>query len=170
MLFSGLVLASMRFGGAIASVTLIFAGIFVAAQLIVAFVAKHERRAFATGFLIAAFAYALPHCISGTDALDPYSKNALPTTHGFQYLHRIFVTQTWQDYQTKAVVPDDDPRVIELKKSGGSVMMTPAGMVTLHETPSRLTFSLLTHAAIAFVLGFVGAAYAIHIHKTCNGV
>lgn len=159
----------MRFGGAIANVTLISAGIFVVAQLIVAFVAQHERRAFAIGFLIAAFAYALPHCVSGTDALDPYSEKALPTTRGFQYLHRMCVTQTWQDYHTKAVVPDDDPRVVELKKSSGSVMMTPAGMVTLHETPPRLIFSLLTHSVIAFVLGFVGAAYAIHIHKTCHG-
>ena len=155
----------MRFGGTIANVTLLSAGIYVAAQLIVAFVAKNERRAFATGFLIGAFAYALPHCISGTDALDPYSNKALPTTRGFQPLHRVFVTQTWKDHQTKAVVPDDDPRVMELKKTGGSVMITPAGMVTLHETPSRLTFSLLTHASIAFLLGFVGAAYAVHIHN-----
>lgn len=158
-------LASMRLGGAVATLALITAGTLVTAQLIVAFVAARQRRAFAVGFLIALFAYMLPHGMSGLDSLDPYSKQALPTTRAFQTLHQNLCSRVWRDYHSKAVIPEDDPRVKQLKINGGTVMMTAAGMVTLHETPSRLTFALLAHTAIALVLGVVGGAYALRVYR-----
>ena len=166
VLLSALLLASMRLGGAIADLTLIFAGTILVSQLIIALVARRERRAFAVGFSVAVFAYALPHATMGLDSLDPNNENALPTTRSFQPLHRNLSSRSWVDNDSKEVVPDDDPRVLYLKKNDEKTSVrTSAGTVTMLETPSRVSFALLAHTAIALTLGVIGGCYALRVYR-----
>ncbi|NND97949.1 MAG: hypothetical protein HKN47_11535 [Pirellulaceae bacterium] len=165
----GVLLAAMRMGGAIAQVAIIGIGVFATAQLIVAFVGSGARRAFAIGFLVPFCIYLAVHATSAQGQLDPYSDKAFPTTRSFQVLHRALVDRTWIDYQTEAIVPPSDPRVVELMRSGGTTMMTPAGMVTLRERPTRSMFALLAHAALASIVGLAGAIYAVYVRASQNG-
>lgn len=159
----------MRTGGAIAQAAIVAIGVFATAQLIVAFVGSGARRAFAIGFIVPFCIYLAVHVTSAQDQLNPYGDNAFPTTRSLQVFHRAVVDRIWIDYHTQAVVPPSDPRVTELIRSGGTVMMTPAGMVTLRESPARSMFALVAHAALASIVGFVGAIYAVYVQASQNG-
>ncbi len=159
----GLLLAAMRIGGAIAQAAILAIVVFATDQLIVAFVGSGGRRAFAIGFLVPFCIYVGVHFINTQDQLDPYGEKAFPTTRSFQFLHRAVVEQTWIDYQTEAIVPASDYRVVELKRSGGTAMMTSVGMVTLRERPTRAMLALVAHAATALIVGFAGAIDAVYV-------
>lgn len=165
----GFLLGAMRLGGAIAQAAIVAIGVFASAQLIVAFVGSGARRAFAIGFLVPFCVYVAVHVTSDQDQLDPYSDKAFATTRSFQTLHQAVVDHTWIDYQTGAVVPSDDPRVVKLMRTGGTVFMTPAGMVTQLERPTRSMFSLVAHATLASIVGIAGAIYAVYVQTSEDG-
>jgi hypothetical protein len=166
--FIAISLASMRIGGVLAGVTIFATAVFATAVLIVALVAHNVRRSLAIGFLVPFLAYAVVHAASSRDELDPYGDFALPTTRSFQPLFRAFVTTTWIDFHTGKELPDYDPTADPSRHSGGGGIMSPAGMVTMRETPNRATFTLLAHSLVAVLLGIAGAKFGAYIHKTEN--
>lgn len=159
--FCALGIASLRTGGLLAAFVT-FAGIvLVMAFAIIAFVGNAQPKAFAIGFLLPLFVYAVTVFAAGGNELDPYA-GRLPTTRFLRYAHQALVKTTYIDFATGKVVPNYDPSKDPNKGrkgfGGPSLQMS--------EHPDRETFMLLAHQIFAIVLGWIGAKFAVYVHQT----
>jgi len=104
------------------------------------------------------------HYGSNRDELDPFDDFAMPTTQSFRPLYHTIVTSTWVDMGTGEELPDYDPTANPVRHAGGGMLPGGMSMVTVRETPTRRTFTLLLHTLLSVLLGFAGARFAVYVH------
>lgn len=155
VLFAGLGLAALRAGGVVASFVVFLAIVVTMGLAIVVFVGRRTIQAFAIGFLIPTIAYGVAVYALGKSELTPNGK--LATSRLLAPLYRVMVKQIWTNFSTGEVVPDYDPATDP--DPGGSMM-------TMTESPDRLTFMSLGHILLAMIFGYCGAKFAVIVHRT----
>jgi hypothetical protein len=155
VLFVALGLASLRAGGALASIMMLLAIVLTMGLAIIAFVGRGELRAFAIGFSIPVLIYAVTVVVIGPNEFHPY-RAQLPTSRILAPIFGAVVDQKWIDTQTGEVVPDYDPSVGD-PFAGRDVRFS--------EQPDRQTFMTVGHVLIGMFFGYAGGKFAVLIYR-----
>jgi hypothetical protein len=147
--------------------------IFTAA-LIVAFVDRGFRQAFAIGFVLTVCAYAVL-VLSGINSpgvgnsqlrnaeLDPW-EGRLPTTRVLRVIHGVVERGGYFDPATGMPVPNYKPNTT----SGGMGGFGGGGMFggpTYREIPPREKFMPIGHCWWTLLLGSIGGLFAMHLYR-----
>jgi len=135
------------------------------AMLIVAFVDRGARQAFAIGFSIVAICYwavlvaGAQRAGSNSIELD-YSFGRLPTTAILRKLYAAVRKTFWIDQKTGAVVPGYTPNT---QAQGGVSAAIPTAYMA--NRPKREDFMQIGHCWWTLILGYVGGQFASWIYR-----
>jgi hypothetical protein len=148
------------------------------AALIVAFVDRGFSQAFAVGFVLVGFVYALA-VLSGYSSLASGNITSdmrnleftyggrLPTTYSLRFLHQTVIHRTYTDLSGNPL-PNYDPAKDSKTASvgGGGGGFSRGGFpARTHESPTREDFMPIGHCWWALLLGYVGGIFAMYVHR-----
>jgi len=163
--FIALTLASMRFGGWLANVTLSCIALWLSGLLIIALVDRARRRAYAIGFLVPVIVYGGIHGSTNRDQLSTHDTFTLPTTRAFQRYYRSVAVTKWIDREGNETADFDPSSPWEPKPSEGD-WKSEAVSMTIRDKPDGPTFMLLGHSLLAITLGFLGSRFALYVYDS----
>lgn len=155
---AGVGLAGLLRGGWVGLSTVMMLCVLATAFMIMAFVGRGQRRAFAIGYVIPVLVYIAPHAYVGfsdSSEIDFYRK--LPTSKLLRAAYEQVAREERFDVVSGAIVSDYDPMSSQPLGGGGIANAS----IATRERPDRATFLLLAHALWASAFAYAGGKFAV---------